>query len=293
MALLGDASRGAEVNVTTATAFIPELWDPAILKARTNSLVMVDKIIHASPQGLKYGDTVNIPRLGNESALDKTAGSAVTYASATDTSVVINITSYKYVAKLIEDIVTVQSNYDLFSNFTEKIGKALATAVDTSILALTSGFAAQSVGGHVAGSISQAHIISAARMLNTANAPAEDRYLVVDPFGYSQLQALDVFIRYDAGGKTPTTLTSGEVGSVYGIKVLMSTNLSTAGGGTATSAIGFMFHKDAWAIALQKDVTMKDEYSVDYIGTKLVGYEVYGVTYARTDHAVLMKYTAA
>lgn len=293
MALMGDTARGAEVNVTTAAVFIPDLWNPEILKARTNSLVMVDKIMHVSPQGLKYGDVVNIPRLGNETALDKTAGSAVTYASATDTSVVVTINSYKYVAKLIEDIVTVQSSYDLFANFTEKIGKALATAVDTSILALTSGFAAQSVGGHVAGSISQAHIISAARMLNTANVPLDKRYLVVDPFGYSQLQALDVFIRYDAGGKTPTTLTTGEVGTIYGIKVLMSTNISTAAGGTATSAIGFMFGEDAWAIALQKDVTMKDEYSVDYIGTKLVGYEIYGVTYARTDHAVLVKYTAA
>jgi N4-gp56 family major capsid protein len=293
MALLGDTARGAEVNVTTAAVFIPELWSPEILKARQNNLVMVDKIMHVSPQGLKYGDTVHIPRLGNEAASDKTAGSAVTYSSATDTDVVVNITSYKYVAKLIEDIVSVQSNYDLFSNFTEKIGKALATAVDSSILALTSGFAAQSVGGHVAGSISQAHIISGIRMLNTANVPMEERYLVVDPFGYSQLQALDVFIRYDAGGKTPTTLTTGEVGSIYGVKVLMSSNVPTAGGGTATSAIGFMFGKDAWAIALQKDVTMKSEYSVDQIGTKVVGYEIYGVTYARTDSAVLVKYTAA
>jgi N4-gp56 family major capsid protein len=293
MALLGDTARGSEVSVTTAAAFIPELWDSKILKARTDQLVMVDKIMHVSPSGLKYGDTVHIPRLGNEAAIDKTAGSAVTYASATDTSVDINITSYKYVAKLIEDIASVQSQYDLFSNFTEKIGLALADAVDTSILSLTSGFAAQSVGSHVAYTIAQTDIVKAIRMLNAANAPLEDRYLVVDPFGYSQLCSIDNFVRYDAGGSTPTTLKSGEIGSIFGVKVLMSNNVSTSGAGTATSTIGFMFHKDAWAIALQKDVTMKSEYSVDYIGTKLVGYEIYGVTYARTDHAVLMKYTAA
>ena len=293
MALMGDTARGAEVNVTTSAVFIPDLWNKEILKARTNNLVMVDKIMHVSPEGLKYGDVVNIPRLGNESALDKTAGSAVTYASATETAVVVTINSYKYVAKLIEDIVQVQSMYDLFANFTEKIGKALATAVDTSILALTSGFAAQSVGTHIASTIAETSIITAARMLNTANVPIDGRYLVVDPFGYSQLCAITDFIRYDAGGKTPAPVNSGEIGEIFGIKVLMSTNVSTAGGGTATSAIGFMFHQDAWAIALQKDVTMKSEYSVDYIGTKLVGYEIYGVTYARTDHAVLVKYTAA
>lgn len=294
MATLDKAtSQGASVDVNTAGAYIPELWNEEILKARTNILVMVDKILHVTPEGLKFGDTVHIPRLGNETALNKTAGSAVTYASATDTSVDINITSYKYVAKIIEDIVQVQSQYDLFSNFSEKIGYALATAVDTDILALTTGFAAQSVGSHIAYTIAETDIIKAARMLNTANAPMKDRYMVVDPFGYSQLCSISDFIRYDAGGKTPAPVNTGVIGEIFGIQVLMSTNINTAGAGTATSAIGFMFHKEAWAIALQKDVTLKTEYSVDYIGTKMVGYEVYGITYARTDHAVLMKYTAA
>jgi hypothetical protein len=125
--------------------------------------------------------------------------------------------------------------------------------------------------------------------LDVANAPQEDRYMVVDAYGREDLLNIETFIRYDAGGKTPAPINSGIIGELYGIKVLFSNNVSSA----ANVAYGMIFHKDAFALALQKDVTMKSEYSVDYIGTKLVGYEIYGVTCARTDHAVLFKYAQA
>lgn len=282
-------SKGASVDVTTAAAYIPELWNDSILKARDAALVMAGKIMTVRPEGLKFGDTVHIPYMGNETALDKTAGSAVTFASATDTDITLNINKYKYVAKLIEDVVSVQSKYDLFSNYTDKIGKALANEVEKSLLALTAQFAAQSVGSHAAGSVYTNDILTAIRMLDANNVPQEDRYLVVDAYGRQDLLSITDFIRYDAGGKTPAPVNSGIIGEIFGVKVLFSNNI--ANGGTATSVIGLMFHKEALALALQKDVTVKQEYSVDYIGTKIVGYEIYGVTASRNDHAVLFKYT--
>lgn len=287
MALDGATSRGSAVTITTADAYIPELWNDELLKAREKKLVMVDKIMNVRPMGLKYGDTVHIARLSNETALDKTAESAITYSAATETKISVLINKQKYVGKLVEDIVEVQSKYDLFSNYRDKIAYALADAVDTDILALTSAIA-QSVGSHAATSILKSHLLTANRMLDAALVPSEGRYLVVDAFGREDLLNIDDFIRYDAGGKAPSALKTGEIGEIYGIKVLFSQNVAAP---TATSAYGIMFHGDAFAIALQKDVTMKTEYSVDYLATKVAGYEIYGVTWARTDHAVLVKYT--
>lgn len=290
MALLQDTSRGSSVNMTTAAAYFPELWANELLKARTKAIVMVSRIMHVMPEGLKYGDTVNIPRLSNETALDKTAESAITFASVTEGTVTININKYKYVGKLIENIVEVQSKYDLFSNYRDKIANALAQVVDTDILALTQ-TVSQSVGSWVAGSgnsILETTLIAAVRMLDLAEVPQEDRYLVVDAYGREDLLNITDFIRYDAGGKRPSAVNSGEIGEIFGVKVIYSNNLMAP---TATSAVGMMFHKDAFAIAMQKDVTVKTEYSVDYIGTKMVGYEIYGVTVARSDHVVLVRYT--
>ncbi len=287
MALDSATARGAANTVTTAAVFLPELWSDELLKAREKRLVMAKNVMSVRPEGLRYGDTVHIPRLSNEIALDKTAESAITYSASTETEVSLSINKYKYVGKLIEDIVAVQSKYDLFSNFRDKIAFALADAVDASILALT-GSIAQSVGTHTADSITKAYILTGIRMLDSANVPQEDRFIVVDAYGRQDLLSIDDFVRYDAGGKAPSSIQTGVIGEIYGLQVLFSQNVQAP---TATSAYGMIFHKDAFALALQKDVTVKTEYSVDYIGTKMVGYEIYGVTYARTDHAVLLKYT--
>lgn len=253
---------------------------------------MVDKILHVRPENLKYGDVVNMPYLGNETALDKSAETAITYSANTDKNISINITKYKYIAKLIEDIADVQSKYDMFSNYTDKIAYGLADAIDTDILALT-GSIANSVGTAsstaASGVITTSAIISAVRFLDENNVPQTDRYMVVDAYGREDLLGITDFIRYDAGGKSPAPVNSGIIGELYGLKVLFSNNVYNAD----SVAYGMVFHKDAFAIALQKDVTMKTEYSVDYIGTKMVGYEIYGLTYARTDHAVLLRYAQA
>jgi hypothetical protein len=288
----GATSRGASVDITTAAAYIPELWSTEIIKARDKALVLANKVMMVKPEGLAFGGVVNIPNLGNETALDKTAGSAVTYASATDTSVNININKHKYVAKLIEDIVKVQSKYDLFANFKDKIAKALANVVESDILALTAS-CAYSVGTAssvaASGVITTAGIVTAIRYLDDANVPQEDRYMVVDAYGREDLLNISDYIRYDAGGKTPAPINSGVIGELYGLQVLFSNNVANA----SSVAYGMVFHKDAFAVALQKDIGLHDEYSVDYIGTKLVGNEIYGVTCARTDHAVLLRYARA
>ncbi|MBA2706131.1 MAG: hypothetical protein H0U60_20035 [Blastocatellia bacterium] len=287
MALDGAVSRGSAVTVTTGDAYIPELWAPELLKQRDKATVMVSHIMHVRPEGLKKGDTVNIPWLTNETALDKTAESAITFSSNTEGKVTLKIDKYKYVGKLIEDIVEVQSNYDLFTNYRDKIANALAQVVDTDVLALTMGVA-QSAGTWAAGSISKNAILTGIRMLDAAEVPQEDRFLVVDAFGREDLFLIDDFVRYDAGGVKPSAIKTGEIGEIYGLKVLFSNNLMQP---TATSAVGMIFHKDAFAIALQKDVSVKTEYSVDYIGMKMVGYNIYGVTIARTDHVALLRYT--
>lgn len=287
MALDQATARGNAVTVNTAAAYIPELWSDELLVQRDKKTVMVDHIMHVRPQGLKKGDTIHMPWLTNETALDKTAESAITYSANTETEVVLSINKYKYVGKLIEDIVEVQSNYEMFSHYRDKIANALAQVVDTDILALTMGVA-QSAGTWVGGSISKAAILQANRMLDSALVPQEDRYLVVDAYGREDLLNIDDFVRYDAGGVKPSAIKTGEIGEIYGLTVLFSENLMQP---TATSAVGMVFHKEAFAIALQRDVTVKTEYSVDYIGTKLVGYEIYGATIARTDHVVLLRYT--
>ena len=83
------------------------------------------------------------------------------------------------------------------------------------------------------------------------------------------------FIRNDAGGEGNRGLRSGMVGALYGIDVYMSNTVSSSG--TDGTVSGAIFHKTACAIAVQNEVRVQSEYSIDALGTKVVSDLLYGV----------------
>ena len=67
---------------------------------------------------------------------------------------------------------------------------------------------------------------------------------------------------------------SGMVGSLYGIDVYMSNTVASSG--TSSTIPGAIFHKSACAVAMQQEVRVQSEYSIDALGTKVVADMVYG-----------------
>ena len=82
------------------------------------------------------------------------------------------------------------------------------------------------------------------------------------------------FIRNDAVGEGNRGLRSGMVGSLYGIDVYMSNTVASSG--TSSTIPGAIFHKSACAVAMQQEVRVQSEYSIDALGTKVVADMVYG-----------------
>src|SRR3990172_4577991 len=136
----------ANVTVTTAANFIPEIWAKDVKRATEANLVMMPRVNTMFSSDIKTkGDTLHIPDLSNLTAGDKAASTDVTFEAVTEGKTDLSIDKHKYAAFKVEDIVKVQSAYDLMSLYTEKAGFALAKAMDTSLLSLYSGLS-QSVG---------------------------------------------------------------------------------------------------------------------------------------------------
>ena len=77
---------------------------------------------------------------------------------------------------------------------------------------------------------------------------------------------------------------TGGVGKLFGMNVYVSPNVTTAttdmdsGGGTENHNIeGYLIHKSALSIAFSKNVNIKTDYDIDYLGTKMVADVMYGV----------------
>ena len=54
----------------------------------------------------------------------------------------------------------------------------------------------------------------------------------------------------------------------------MSNTISS--GGTSSTTCGAIFHKSAGVVAVQQDVRVQAEYSIDALGTKVVADMIYG-----------------
>ena len=83
------------------------------------------------------------------------------------------------------------------------------------------------------------------------------------------------FVRSDITGfnSENSPALTGVVGRLMGMPVLMSNSLSTGG----TNVSGVIYHKSACAMAVQRDIDVKESYDIDFLATKIVAHTLYGV----------------
>jgi hypothetical protein len=65
---------------------------------------------------------------------------------------------------------------------------------------------------------------------------------------------------------------TGLFGQRYGLPFYVSTNVPTS----SSNPINLMIHKEAFALAIQKDITMKSDYILEYLGMGHVAQVLFG-----------------
>ena len=130
------------VTNTTAATFIPEIWSDEIIASYEKSLV-VKPLVRAMSMTGKKGDTIHIPKPDRGDASAKAAETQVTLIAGTTGELVVTIDQHFEYSRLIEDITDVQALNSLRRFYTEDAGYALATKVDSAIIAESAGFTAQ------------------------------------------------------------------------------------------------------------------------------------------------------
>ena len=273
----GDAS-----TTSSNQHFIPEIWSEGIYKFFERKSVLRGLIEDYSAvfSGAGFGDVLHIPEIGLISASDKNATEDVSYNAAATTETQLTVNKHKYVAKLFEDVLEIQGNVDMVAKYTKMMGEALARQVDADIYAELSSLE-DSLNLAADDTLTVAEFESALATLGENDIPYMDGdvAMVVNPTLMADILnpsagLASYFIRNDASGEG-SGLRTGNVGSLYGVDVYMSNAFGT--GGNANTISGAIFHKSACAIAVQQDVRVQSEYSIDALGTKVVADLLYGV----------------
>lgn len=281
-------SGNVDVGVTAANVFRPNVWSNEVLMFVKANLVLLPLVRHYDAEVQAYGQTVEIPNVSTITANLKAQNTLVTLNYNTETKTTITINQHYESSFLVEDIVKIQSKYDLRSDYTEAAAYAIASKVDSSIATLmTNAFTAYGAFGTA---LNDNLILTVNRYLSDAKAPRTDRSLVVTPQGEQEMLAIDKYVRYDAlgvGGDQNSIMT-GKIGNIYAIQVFMSQNLVQVTS-SPNQNNHLLFHKDAVAIAMQENPRSQATYKQEYLGWLVTVDVLYGLSTLRPSFGFTLK----
>lgn len=307
-------AQGGAAGLTEASNFLPELWSDEIIAAYKKNLVLAQFVRKMSFKG-KKGDALHIPNPSRGlAAQTKSENTAVTLQNLSQSEIVVNLNQHKEVSYLIEDIVEVQALPTLRKHYTDDAGYAMAKDVDDALWDLvkylgngsgtyvhnrsfqfntsTGALEAYDADGTVdIGAFSDVGFRRAIQYLDDADQPMDGRVFVVPPSLRNALMGTaryteQAFVGDVSGGNT---IRNGEVGNLYGIPVVVSSNCPTLESGVKGALLA---HRD-WAVHVeQMSVRSQTQYKQEFLATLFTSDMLYGTKVLRSDAGVLMAVAA-
>ena len=265
----------ANVTVTTAANFIPELWADAILDYAERKFSLKNQVTDVSSLLSGGADKLNIPRVDEESASSLSGGAAVSYSANTDEKVTLTVDQHFYSAKRIDDVVKVQESADLFNMYAKSMGYALAKKVENAIALEIQAGSNNDVTLGTANTLLSSEIRSGTQSLMDIGVDyTSDTYLYASPAAYNSLFAVDEFSLSNEAGRASAHAT-GSQGSIMGMDAFYSVDWDDDGGSGDESAS--IFTKDSILFAMQIAPRVQSAYDIDYLATSVVVDVLFGV----------------
>ena len=305
------------VTNTTAATFIPEIWSDEIIAAYEKSLVLAN-LVNRMPMTGKKGDTIHIPKPTRGDASAKSASTQVTLIAATESEVQVTVDKHYEYSRLIEDITDVQALSSLRQFYTSDAGYALAKQVDTDLFALAKSFgdsdgadyvhsnsfymdASTGLTAYAIDTVASADVFSdagfreAIKELDDNDVPMDQRFLVVPPSVVETIRGIDRYNSSDFVSGQPVV--NGNIGSLYGIDIYVSTNcpeVETAAANAAGGQLkaGILGHRDAMVFVEQMGVRSQTQYKQEYLGDLFTADTLYGVKVLRPESALTLVFNA-
>jgi hypothetical protein len=270
--------------------FSPDIWSKNVLVKQEANLVFAKLVNREYERDAKVGKQVLISSISDLTVRDKTINTAITYETVAETQIPIPLNVWDYAAIGIEDIVNVQSHINLRSEYEKKIAYALSKSVDTKLSQGVAGWT--KTLGTLGTPFTDQDLRDAVQYLDDNNVSESGRALVISPAEKNDKLGLEkwtsILYRGDntrnGGG---TQVNNGKIGDdIYGLTPYMTTNIFKPAAGQANNAV---FHKDAYALVMQRAPKMHLFYDIDFFTWKVASEEILGHAELRDDHGVWLK----
>jgi len=263
--------------------FSPDIWSKQVLRATESNLVFAKAVDREFEDDASVGKTVKVSSIGNLAARAKTENTAIVYETIAETATTITLNIWDYAAFAVEDIVKVQSIVDVQNEYQMKMGYAVARDIDSKLAADVAGFT-QTVGT-LGTALADVDVVRANQYLDDADAPADDRFCIMSPAEKASKIVLDRWSNALYIGN-PKPAVTGSLGDMYGLNIMVTTNLVKPAGGQANN---FVFQREALALIVQRSPKLHLFYDIDFFTWKLASEVIFGHQMMRPTFGVWAK----
>jgi hypothetical protein len=221
--------------------------------------------------GAQAGKTIQVPKYPAIAAADLTEGTDMTSTTVSTSSV--SITVGEVGAQVLLTDLAAMGAGNPAEELGTVLGNAIATKMDTDLIALFDGFSGSI--GTAGAEITVADLFKAAATLR-ANKVTGVINAVVHPYQAYQLKAnlTNTFANPNGGDLQNEAMRNGYVGTIAGINVYESANVSIDGSDDAKGAV---FAPEALAIAMKRDFQIEPQRDASNRAFELNATAIYGV----------------
>ena len=221
--------------------------------------------------GNQAGKTIQVPKYPAIAAADLTEGTDMTSTTVSTSSV--SVTVGEVGAQVLLTDLAAMGAGNPAEELGTVLGNAIATKMDTDLIALFDGFSGSI--GTAGAEITVADLFKAAATLR-ANKVTGVINAVVHPFQAYQLKAnlTNTFANPNGGDLQNEAMRNGYVGTIAGINVYESANVSIDGNDDAKGAV---FAPEALAIAMKRDFQIEPQRDASNRAFELNATAIYGV----------------
>lgn len=273
---------------TTSTT-LDDLFANIILQARftAEEQSLMAGLITRYDIGNVAGKTIQVPKYPAVAAAALTEGTDMSSSTVSTTGVTVSVAEVG-AQVLLTDMAAFGAGNPA-QELGTVLGNSIATKMDQDIIALFDGFSTSL--GSAGTEITAADIFKAAATLRNAKAPG-NYVAVLHPYHAYQLSAnlTNTFANPNGGDTQNEAMRNGFVGSLAGVDVYQSANVTVDANDDAKSAV---FAPEALCIAMKRDFNLETQRDASLRATELNATAIYGVAELDDAYGVEMFFDAA
>jgi N4-gp56 family major capsid protein len=272
----------------TTTTTLDDLFVNIVAQARftAEEQSLMAGLVTRYDIGNMAGKVIQVPKYPAISAAGLTEGTDMSSTAVSTSSV--SITVAEVGAQVVLTDLAAMGAGNPAEELGTVLGNAIATKMDTDLIALFDGLSTSL--GSTTTELTAAYLFQAAATLRANKAPGR----LVGVFHPYQTYALkanltNTFANPNGGDLQNEAMRNGYVGTIAGIDIYESANLTVDGSGDAKGAV---FAPEAFAIAMKRDFNIEYERDASIRGWELNATAIYGVGELDDSYGVEMYFDA-